>query len=69
MLAELGCQFVLVGHSEPRGRFGVPEPDFDDMERVYVSVRQPGARQAEVAGRLPESSFVPRQCHRACDRR
>jgi triosephosphate isomerase len=29
MLVELGCRFVIVGHSEPRGRFGVPEPDFD----------------------------------------
>ncbi len=28
MLVELGCKFVIVGHSEPRGRFGVPEPDF-----------------------------------------
>jgi triosephosphate isomerase len=29
MLVELGCRYVIVGHSEPRGRFGVPEPDFD----------------------------------------
>ena len=29
MLVELGCKFVIVGHSEARGRFGVPEPDFD----------------------------------------
>src|SRR5512143_3002934 len=29
MLDDLGCTFVIVGHSEPRGRFGVPEPDFD----------------------------------------
>lgn len=29
MLVEVGCQYVLVGHSERRGRFGVPEPDFD----------------------------------------
>ncbi len=30
MLVEIGCQYVIVGHSERRGRFGVPDPDFDD---------------------------------------
>src|SRR5579871_465264 len=29
MLTVLGCRYVIVGHSEARGRFGVPEPDFD----------------------------------------
>jgi triosephosphate isomerase len=28
MLTELGIHYVIVGHSETRGRFGVPEPDF-----------------------------------------
>lgn len=30
MLEELGCQYVIIGHSEPRGRFGVSDPDLDD---------------------------------------
>lgn len=30
MLADLGVSYVIVGHSESRGRFGVPEPDFTD---------------------------------------
>lgn len=29
MLTDLGVTHVIVGHSECRGRFGVPEPDFD----------------------------------------
>ena len=29
MLTDLGVRYVIVGHSETRGRFGVPEPDFD----------------------------------------
>jgi triosephosphate isomerase len=28
MLHDLGVRYVIVGHSESRGRFGVPEPDF-----------------------------------------
>ena len=35
MLVELGCKFVIVGHSEPRGRFGVPDPDFDKEILAY----------------------------------
>jgi triosephosphate isomerase (TIM) len=35
MLVELGCKYVIVGHSEPRGRFGVPEPDFDKEILAY----------------------------------
>jgi len=31
MLADLGVSYAIVGHSESRGRFGVPEPEFDDI--------------------------------------
>lgn len=31
MLAEAGVRYVIIGHSETRGRFGVPEPDFTDQ--------------------------------------
>lgn len=30
MLIDAGVTYVIVGHSECRGRFGVPEPDFDE---------------------------------------
>ncbi len=30
MLIDLGVTYAIVGHSEARGRFGVPEPDFDE---------------------------------------
>lgn len=35
MLLDVGCEYVIVGHSEPRGRFGVPEPDFDSSILSY----------------------------------
>lgn len=31
MLLDAGVSYVIVGHSEMRGRFGVPEPDFDEQ--------------------------------------
>lgn len=31
MLHDLGVEYVIIGHSEARGRFGVPEPDFDEV--------------------------------------
>ncbi len=30
MLLNAGAKYVIVGHSERRGRFGVPEPDFNE---------------------------------------
>lgn len=35
MLIDIGCKYVIVGHSERRGRFGVPEPDFDTSDLSY----------------------------------
>lgn len=35
MLVDLGCSYVIIGHSESRGRFGVPEPDFDTEILAY----------------------------------
>lgn len=29
MLKDVGVSYVILGHSETRGRYGVPEPDFD----------------------------------------
>lgn len=37
MLTDLGCQYVIVGHSEPRGRFGVAEPDFNAEALAYFA--------------------------------
>ncbi len=30
MLVDLGVEYVIIGHSEPRGRFGVPEEGAED---------------------------------------
>ncbi len=36
MLTSSGCQYVIVGHSERRGRFGVPEEGMtNDLQRVF----------------------------------
>ncbi|MDQ2687641.1 MAG: triose-phosphate isomerase, partial [Armatimonadota bacterium] len=36
MLTDVGAKYVIIGHSETRGRFGVPEPDAtEDMVRFY----------------------------------
>jgi len=35
MLKDAGCAYVIIGHSEPRGRFGVPDPDFDAPILAY----------------------------------
>lgn len=36
LLKDAGCTHVIIGHSERRGRFGVPEPDLQgDAGRVF----------------------------------
>lgn len=36
LLKDVGCTHVLIGHSERRGRFGVPEPDLEgEAGRVF----------------------------------
>ena len=36
MLTSCGCQYVILGHSERRGRFGVPEPDMtEDLAKLF----------------------------------
>jgi len=36
MLADVGVTYVILGHSETRGRFGVPEPDLTpDLLRTF----------------------------------
>ncbi len=32
MLTDVGCRFVIIGHSERRGRFGKPEPELEDPQ-------------------------------------
>ena len=35
MLVDLGVRYVIIGHSETRGRFGVAEEDFDEAIARY----------------------------------
>ena len=57
MLRELGCRYAIVGHSERRGRFGVPEPDFDADILAYFgekdAVVNRKLRAAQAAGLTP----------------
>jgi triosephosphate isomerase len=32
MLRDVGCSFVIIGHSERRGRFGKPDPELEDAQ-------------------------------------
>ncbi|CUU10280.1 MAG: triose-phosphate isomerase [Fimbriimonadales bacterium] len=35
MLVAVGCEYVILGHSETRGRFGTPDPTFTDAILRY----------------------------------
>lgn len=35
MLVAVGCEYVILGHSETRGRFGTPDPSFDEAILCY----------------------------------
>jgi len=37
MLVAVGCEYVILGHSETRGRFGVADPDLDASLLPYFS--------------------------------
>ena len=37
MLVAVGCEYVILGHSETRGRFGVTDPDLDASLLPYFS--------------------------------
>jgi triosephosphate isomerase len=37
MLVAVGCEYVILGHSEARGRFGVTDPDLDASLLPYFS--------------------------------
>jgi len=50
MLLSCGCQYVIVGHSERRGRFGVPEDDMtDDLLKVFGDTDASVNRKAKTA--------------------
>lgn len=57
MLADSGVKYVIIGHSETRGRFGVPEPDAtEDVMRFYGesdSTVNLKVKAAMAAGLLP----------------
>ncbi len=37
MLVAVGCEYVILGHSETRGRFGTPDPDLSEEHLRYFS--------------------------------
>ncbi len=50
MLVDAGVRYVLIGHSEARGRFGVPEPDFDaDVLKLFGETDETVNRKTRAA--------------------
>ncbi len=50
MLTSVGCRYVILGHSERRGRFGVPEPDMtDELRRLFGDTDESVRVKAKVA--------------------
>jgi triosephosphate isomerase len=48
MLKDLGCTYVIVGHSERRGRFGVPDPNMTpNLMKVFGDNDETVARKAQ----------------------
>jgi triosephosphate isomerase len=60
MLADAGVTYVILGHSETRGRFGVPEPDFtDEILRHFGETDASVNRKAHAA---LDAGLVPILC-------
>ncbi len=50
LLKDAGCSYVIVGHSERRGRFGVPEPELEgDAGKVFGDTDEAVNRKAIAA--------------------
>jgi triosephosphate isomerase len=60
LLEDVGCTHVIVGHSERRGRFGVPDPDLEG-EAVHVFGDNDHSVNKKVHAAL-EAGLVPIVC-------
>jgi triosephosphate isomerase len=60
MLKSVGCTYVIIGHSERRGRFGVPEPDMtEQLRKLFGDTDESVNVKAKVA---LEHDLVPIIC-------
>ena len=60
MLLDAGATYVIIGHSETRGRFGVPEPDFtSDILAYFHDTDETVNRKAHEA---VEQGLIPIIC-------
>src|SRR5688500_16730858 len=57
MLTELGVTYAIIGHSERRGRFGVPEPDFDGA--ILRHFRDTGRSVDREDQAVPDAGITP----------